>query len=272
MPHSLMLSLLIIFAAQLASPSSTPMQYGRLIHDGTSVTIQTNDARPLDQAVVASRREYGWLVDYEDPLYTRDDLIDARTPDFLQLHPNAKLLLRPKGGEFSHKFKVDPATNPSSDIVRKNFMSELVDAYGKSNNPGAFEVSESGPHRLVVVGRNPNSVSVLDYNVSISLNSETGLASLEEILHSISPAAGHKVGLGFVTPGPLMRCVVTKTYSNVSARSALLDVLDTCHQTVVYEFLFDANRDTYLFNLDGVVTTVTDAAGRRWLKPVQSQH
>jgi hypothetical protein len=89
----------LVTSAQVSSPASpsesAPMRFGLITHDGASVKVETNDARPLAQAVVASRREYGWLVDYEDPLYSKDDLVDARTADFMQLHPRAKPLLRP---------------------------------------------------------------------------------------------------------------------------------------------------------------------------------
>jgi hypothetical protein len=225
----------------------------------------------LDRAVVAARREYGWLVDYEDPVYLASDLVDGRSPEFLKSHPQAKLFYRPRGEAFSHVFLVDPSTNPTSDTVRRNFVTEMVASYHDSKNPRGFEVRDTAPHRLAVIGRNANTTSPLDQTITISLNSD-GYTSLESILHKLSPLIGHSVGLGIVTPGPLLRCNITKNYTNIAARAALLDVLDSCHQSVVYELLYDANRDIFLFNLDGTVTTVTDPIGRKSLKPIDLQN
>jgi hypothetical protein len=147
-------------------------------------------------------------------------------------------------------------------------------SYGQSSPQTVedeFEVRQSLPHRLVVVGLSPQAVSALDQQVSLALNETNGLEGLEQVLHAVGASIGHRVGLGFVTAGPLLSCTLTRAYSNVAARVALVDILETCHQNIVYQLLFDATSDAYLFNLDGVVVTKTDQNGRRWLKPVMAK-
>jgi hypothetical protein len=246
----------------------SPMVYGRVTRQLGHVTIESQDARPLAQAVVAARQEYGWLVDYEDPLYQGSDLIDGRTEDFMASHPRAKLMLKPRGGRFAHQFSIDPKTILQPESLTHPFIQELVESYAQSGNPGTFSVVTSGPHRLSVVGRNTGYTSALDTLLNLSFSNTNGLAALTTTLHEITPIIGHKVGVGIVPPNPLLNCTFTNTYTHVPARTVIIDLLAACHINAVWQMLYDANQDVFLLNLEGVATVSTDIYGRRIYKQV----
>jgi hypothetical protein len=50
-------------------------------HSANSATVVANNPRPLWMAVVALRHEYGWLIDYEDPIYRVGDTQEVRNAE-----------------------------------------------------------------------------------------------------------------------------------------------------------------------------------------------
>lgn len=258
---ALMLSLPIAPNYGQGSPSSDPfMEFGTLRRVGTNITIHTNDPRPLAQAVVTIRREFGWMLDYEDPVYATTDLVDARTPAFLALHPAAHSMLRSRGGDFSHTF--------SSALSRDAFVAELVSAHASSQNPGHFEVVSSSANRLAIVGRTPGAISPLDTTITLPPASTNGLEALSRVFETVKALTGNQIGIGFLNPGNFVRCNVSRGYNNASARQAIIAILDDCHQASTYQLLFDVNHNKYVISFDALMRTETDVSGKRWLRPV----
>src|SRR5215471_8860188 len=64
------------------------------------VVVQANDPRPLDQAIIGLREQYGWIVDYEDPPYDEGDLVDTTDPKWRSAHPNEKGAVGARGADF----------------------------------------------------------------------------------------------------------------------------------------------------------------------------
>ena len=66
----LLLSLVVPLVLPAQSPSKPSFMNAAVVqHNGTGATLTANDPRPLMQAVEAISQEYGWIVDFEDPLY-----------------------------------------------------------------------------------------------------------------------------------------------------------------------------------------------------------
>jgi len=86
-----------------ANQAATPVRPHFLCHatierKDEQVSVLANNPRPLDQAVVAIRREYGLIVAYEDPPYDSQDLVDDTDPGWRVAHPDAKGVTRVAGG------------------------------------------------------------------------------------------------------------------------------------------------------------------------------
>jgi len=243
------------------------MVFGEFKHGNKSATLNTNDARPLAQAVVALRQEYGWLLDYEDPIYAQKDLVPVMAPEWLAAHPQAKKLLRPAGGAFSTTYNEDLNSGMNADQDRASVLQRVLADYGQSGNPGHFEVVQTAPWRLDVIGRNDSQPSVLDTKVTISMDGVAAYIGVENLLKLVQVQVGHRVGAGIVPIGALMRCTVNHAFTDESARSVLIETLDLCHLRLVWQLLYDANLDTYLLNLDGAAIVARDVRGNRILGP-----
>lgn len=263
----LILNIAFPLFGQSTNPNSTHMDFGQFKHSDHSASLTTNDARPLAQAVIALRQEYGWLLDYEDPVYSNDDLMPLQNSDRLISHPTTKQYFRPSGGTFVTNYPEDLSSGMKTDADRKGVLAQVLLDYSKSRNPGHFELLETAPSRLDVVGRNDSQIPVLDTRISINIDSEPAYIALGDVLKLVQAQRGHRIGLGLAPITPLMHCSVTRVFTNEVARSVLLDILELCQTKMVWQFLYDANHDSYLLNLDGVVISSRDVYGHRILAP-----
>jgi hypothetical protein len=84
-------------------------------HGADSVTLEANSPRPLQQAVDALVKEYGWIIDYEDPPYfSRRDAVDATAAAWRAEHSNAKGVTRINGGPFHARYAEDADPNDAA--------------------------------------------------------------------------------------------------------------------------------------------------------------
>jgi hypothetical protein len=127
------------------------MEAAAVQHNAGSANIVANDPRPLAQAVSALRKEYGWLIDYEDPPYVSDsELVDVTDPQWRASHPGAPGYRIAAGGLFQCEYV------EGSDILtlagQESVLRQIVSAYNRSGNPGKFIVRVEEEGRYSVVG------------------------------------------------------------------------------------------------------------------------
>jgi len=113
--------------------------------------LTANDPRPLLQAVEGISEEYGWIVDFEDPLYgSRFDLLDCADPAWRASHPEERGALCVSGGLSESSFPEPSsisAAHAEDELLRK-----LVSDYDSSGNPGKFAVLQEPDGRYAVIG------------------------------------------------------------------------------------------------------------------------
>jgi hypothetical protein len=256
----------------ISHPQTQPaprMEYGKIVHNAGSATVQANDSRALAQAVVAIRQEYGWLVDYEDPIYSGSELVDARTlyKDWFLAHPELKSGLVAAGGPFVSTYaeSFDPAK--STDADRAAVLMQVLSDYAKSGYAGHFVLQQLGPRRLAVIGQNSGN-SILSTTISIDFDHTPAFEALENMLHIVGTKTGYRVGLGFVPNNPLMQCIVTSSFRDKTARFILQSVLDSCSLPLTWQALHGGVHNSfYLVNLDSAVRVFTDVEGNRRYGP-----
>ena len=69
-------------------------------HDG-KVSMKVTEARPLEELVNALSERYGWILDYEDPVYSDSEVKDDTDPAWRASHPTAARTNSPKGISFA---------------------------------------------------------------------------------------------------------------------------------------------------------------------------
>ncbi len=265
------------------SPVSKPsfMDAGVIQHHGAAGTLTANDPRPLMQAITAISQEYGWTADFEDPPYrSRFDLVDDTDHVWRANHPNAEGVTRVSGGLFQSNF---PEPSTISDNAEEEVLQKLVSDYNASGNPGKFVVRKEAEGRYAVIGvsrrddagRDEAVDVLLDTPISIPVQQRDARATLRLIVDTLSATSGVKVYLGTVglSSDPLQDVELTIGGSKVPARTLLLQALDGVsvwtpphggqffRGILVWNFLFDADRNDYRLGLSSATKTETDANG-----------
>jgi len=231
------------------------------------------------QAIEAISQEYGWIVDYEDPLYrSHFDLVDVTDPKWRAAHPNEKGALGVAGGLFQSSFP-EPSSIASGD-AEEQVLQKLVADYNSSGNPGKFVVRKEEDARYAVIGvsrrdengRDEAVNALLDTAISIPVQQRDARATLNLIADTLTAFSGVKVYLGVtgLSSDPLQDAEVTIGGSNMPAGTLLLQALDGVSSTsphfwgiFVWEFLFNADMNAYYLNLRSATKTETDADGRQ---------
>lgn len=115
----------------LCAANAYAQQTGRVVeraelrHAKGTATCVVNAPRPLQQSVQLVNEEYGWAVNYEDPLWDGADLVDDTDPAWRAAHPNERGVRRVRGGAFESQYSELPTTAHSAD-ERSSVLGKLV--------------------------------------------------------------------------------------------------------------------------------------------------
>jgi hypothetical protein len=117
-------------------------------HTSSSGHVSANYSRPLFQTAETVIREYGWVVDYEDPPYfSTFDLTDDTDPRWRASHPNSKGVVRVAGSAFQSTFP-----EPVGETTKEQVLEKIISDYNSSGNPGKFALRKEGENRYAVIG------------------------------------------------------------------------------------------------------------------------
>jgi hypothetical protein len=225
-------------SAQTTQPAHSYMQEAVIEHQNGSATVVANSPRPLSQALTAIRREYGWVVDYEDPLYRDSDLTTWSDPRF-----PSRIFKVPAGGAFQSTYPEGPlmwSQTGDEDAV----LEKIVADYNASGNPGQFVVLPQSDGSYAVVGSEPGSTAppILSTAVSIPSGTRTLGDTLYLITEAVSAAAGVAV---YANPHPgmlnlLVRTQVTVGATGVPARSLLVEAFTHANGKIAWDMRCNA--------------------------------
>jgi hypothetical protein len=275
-----LLALPTLLSAQTSSaPSFMPSAI--VEHSTAGGTVTANAPRPLRQVIEAVSQEYGWIVDYEDPVYrSKFDLVDSTDPTWRANNPNAKGAVRVAGGSFQSNF---PEPSSTSGVDAENqVLQKLVADYNASGNPGKFVVRQESGGRFAVVGvlrrndvgENEPFNAPLDVTISIPVQTRTARETLKLIVDSIIAATGVDTyfSTGF-SSDPLQGAEVTVGGSDVPARDLLVQTLNEVsktspnfRETFVYQLFYHPASNVYSLDLRTATKKVIDERGRQGLK------
>ena len=281
MKRTVLLFSLAVPSLLLAQAPTKPsfMNAAVLQHNGAAGTLTANFPRPLMQAVEAISQEYGWIVDFEDPLYqSHFDLVDDTDPKWRASHPNEKGATRVSGGLFQSSFP-EPSSISSGD-AEEQVLQKLVADYNSSGNPGKFSVRKEADGRYVLVGvsrkdetgKDETVNPLLDTSISVPTQQRDARATLQLIVDTLAATSGVNIKLGTIglSSDPLQDSRLAIGGTNVPARTLLLQALDSISSTsphfrgiFVWNFLFDVDTNAYWLRLRSATKTETDASGRR---------
>jgi hypothetical protein len=275
-PALIMLATLFAASGVVKQQSSAQfMKEGVVSRNGDVATVKANDPRPLAQAIQAVSEEYGWVVDYEDPVYSDSDLIDATNPEWRASHPDAPGVKGIRGGAFQCDY--DEPSAFASIAGEAMTLEKIVSEYNRSGNSGKFILRDEGEvylnpsfpgfksltiHRFSIVG----SFGILDTPVSIPTEKRSAQATIDLILKQLSSKSRMKVFDGGAANNLLMNSEVTVGGENVPARDLVIQTLNATQRPQYWRFLYDPGARIYALNIHTVARLVRDANGNKHLE------
>ena len=254
-----LLNVLAAIAATIAVPmaygqstQSSPLKTAQVAHlqNGT-VEVDARSARPLHQALTAIRNEYGWLIDYEDPVYDFTQEVDDTDPKWRQAHPDAPSVHRPAGGDFAFSGKEPASGDVENGQGITPFLAHVLATYNASGNPGRFTLIEQANKRIAVVGvLNGGEAGIFGYKGPPPRGYSTPAERLNAVLASVSSQIGIRVIYSFGANNPLNRPVPEGELGTqpAAARLWIANILDSTQHNLVYEALYDMDANTVFVN------------------------
>jgi hypothetical protein len=270
-----MFALVMLCCHSAHSFAQISLEQTQITHQGSRITIVAVGARPLFQAVNALRDEYGWVVDYEDPIYSGSGLVDDTSPDWRRLHPTSKGVTRPVGGSFVTSFDGGDAAAMQTSVGEERVLRSVVCDYNAGARSERFEVRKSASSRLTIVGL-PKAAStgqqapqsVMDTPISLELKSRSGFAA---IFAALSAQSGRKIMYFGYGNDPLLRIDTTLGGQNIPVRDFLEKVADSTTYCMSFNTLYDADPKLYGISVSMTTKPSIDASGINARKPVTTR-
>lgn len=246
-------------SAQTLRSARTYMETAVIHHENGSAIVVANSPRPLSQALSAIRRAYGWVVDYEDPLYTSSELTSNFDPRF-----PSRAFKVPAGGTFQSTYPETPYMWSRTDNEQA-VLDKIVADYNQSGNPGRFIVRAQVDGSYTVVGTEPGATAPPILSTPISFPS--GTRSLGDTLHLITGAVSAASGVALYvsgSPGIVRRLIqsqVTIGANGVPARYVLVQAFTQANWKVAWDMRCTAPIPGCWLNLIPVSRAPSNAWG-----------
>jgi hypothetical protein len=277
----------IIFAtvvgAQVNKPRDEYLRHAELNHLGASALVLANAERPLRQAVMAVREEYGWIVDFEDPPYqSQYDLVEVTDPKWRSQHLSSRGAWIVSGGKFQTEYPEFPNTSTSSSR-EESVLNKIVADYNQSGNPGKFRVQKESGGRYAVIGAAIKDQSgddryissILDTPISFPEESRGAVDTVNLILAEVSRKTLTELLLtsDFGT-SPLQRFRVDLGAQNELARDLIVKTLSGTNQSLVFDLFYlirPEGDNQYIMRIFPATVGIYNRSGQRVLVPIDRQ-
>lgn len=243
-----------------------------ITHNGQTVRTSASNARPLDQTVSAVDEEYGWHVDYEDPVYdSNTETTDQADAAWRNLHPNETRIMIPNGSAYQAEYA--EVQGKGGKINQLQVVQTIIAAYNQSSNPGYFFLDEE-PGGVSVVGvsrshgiaQESQKEAFLSTKISLPITQRTLDATLDVVLSAVTEKTGIKAVIGSgPTPQFMQKVVTTVGGNDVIARDLLRQSLDQSGRTWLWSLLYEPTYHTYYLNVLPAMVATFDARGWRHL-------
>ncbi len=249
--------------AQRLEPGTGYWYEGVITHEQGKAILSSNEPRPLRQAAEALAEEYGWTVDYEDPIYSDAEGLERTEPGFVATHPNEKQHL-----VAGHKFESEFAENGNMSAANeKVVLQKVISDYNKSRNPGKFGLLDEGGGRFAVIGTKGGNTEaltgVLDSAITIDIKGMNAAWALSRMCDSLTASSGVQVRLMRYPQNVLAQTQVSLHAENEPARDVLRTLLSQAPQKLMWSVLYDIDDKIYYLNLIPVAQATVSPTGQK---------
>jgi hypothetical protein len=212
--------------------------------DGT-LTINANESRPLLQALDSLRTLYGWVVDYEDPVYGPNDT---------SVSLDGRFMLRSR--TFVSHIHEPKDSSPSE---TKRVLQEIVDQYNAQNDL-KFRIVKLSDSRYDVV---PITGSIMDTPVLIDDHLRSIREEVDQVVASLSSSTGTKaVQGGLISNGNEQATVSLRHDKAVPARELMNEILNHSRLQQVWLICYEPSGGYFAIGLQAATKEYPDATGK----------
>ena len=234
-------------------------QDARIESSSSTITVTAASPRPMAQAARALAQRYGWIVDYEDPVYSKQESREVTDPAWRRTHPRERGAFDPSGGEFIAQIKSGPTATPNEYEV----LNALVRQYNMTENPGFFKLSSGLNGRFTLEGRSRTESSrpkiFLEENFTPGTQQQLASSALEALVNQCSAASKPPVSLGAVAINVLSQSSVLGVEGKMLCRTGLERILASTNYALEYELNYDISSEMYYLNV--VIASKLNASG-----------
>lgn len=226
------ISILAVSMSGQVSPASQPLSLEAKLTkniDG-KVVVTTNSIRPLWLVVEKVSRQYGWVVDYEDPIYPPEQITRDSSGDPV-------LVLTRFTSTFS-------APKDSSTNEKQRVLESIVNQFN-AQSPLKFSVRKLSDTRFDIA---PETKSLLDIPVQIDDRTRSLSAEVDAVMEALTRATGYDAGRGGLIDNVMENETISIKHSQpVPARQLLYEIVD--HSPVEKVWGLTCDPDGYHVNI-----------------------
>lgn len=205
--------------------------------------IHVDDPRPLAAAVKHVETLCDCIVTYEDPRWTREQVIDV-TAQTRQDGQPAPQVFSPAGQPFEFWFMMPPSGAALTQLSES--LRALLERFHESGNPGVFTVQQRGE----IFHVRPESGSVLDVQVSLPVTATREGELIRALLRAVSAAQHITIAMGIGADVGAWR--VEESAANETAERVLTRLLTSRMPHRSWQLLYDFGSQKHVLNIHAV--------------------
>ncbi|MEN6533842.1 MAG: hypothetical protein ABFD89_09285 [Bryobacteraceae bacterium] len=234
-------------------------------------------ARPLDDAADMLEHKFGWVITYEDPVWSFAgevvDLVPVRKP-------GTRRFLAPRPGQLPIGALLSTAGERPD---KGSLVSKIIQAHDDAGNPGSFKIVSDGDFLHLIptfakgVGGGREAVSpLLDTPIHTPIDETTPSLAIRQIIDEVSRTRGIQIDIDMswrsdqIVFGPL-RTRVDAT--GQPARSLLLKILKEANRPLTWRLLCEPSLPDHqgfcALTLRSMHVYLTDDSGNVVVRPLR---
>jgi hypothetical protein len=261
-PCALLACLMTHGSAQQSPPP--PM----LSSSGEDTVVTVQGARPLSLALTAISEQFGWGVDYEDPVYSPAETGDAAVPEWKSQHPGEQGLLVPSGEKFVGNLGKIDMNKPDE----RRTLDNLIRVYNQSLNSGYFRLIETPFHRWVVSGWSrtvKTPTGILDGMMQPGPDRQVASEALQKLAMQCGSSGGVPIELGLIPNNALSQQAVDGYNEDLSCRDQLGRIIKAISPSMIYDLFYDIGSKSYYLSIVPTHRIVIGPDGKPTTIPLQ---
>lgn len=260
----LLCSLCFSFVAKDSHAQDKPSVVLR--QQGREIFIEVQGRRLLEDTLQRLSQEYGWLIDFEEHIYTDDQVVDVTAASWRRDHPHERGAFDPRfeTAEFrlSNEVLVEGATERA--------LQALLVQYNAKFPKQRYLFQRIGKDRYVVYGvRDGDSPEALNPTILVppALNPLAGSLELNRVVSICSSQNRFPIVIATVPVNGLATHLIAPAAGKLTCRQAIDRLVITVNPNLTYRLAYGSGDRQLYLNIVSPDRYQTTSNGQRVLRP-----